>query len=76
MVIEPEPLTVAVVEFDVGDETLMLPFVSHCLNLYPVGIFPVESEYGSAVTLVEPPCEWLEPAKTRVAPLTAFPASL
>jgi hypothetical protein len=55
MVIEPEPLTVAVVELEVEEATLTLPLVSHCLNLYPLGIVPVESEYEPATTLVEPP---------------------
>jgi hypothetical protein len=52
---EPAPLTVAVVEVEVEDATETLPLVSHLLNLYPLGIVPVDSEYEPAATLVEPP---------------------
>jgi hypothetical protein len=55
MVIDPELLTVAVVDVEVEEATETPPLVSHCLNLYPLGIVPVESEYEPAVTLVEPP---------------------
>ena len=55
IIIEPEPLTVAVVDEDVGDAIDMPPEASHCLNLYPLGIFPAESEYEPAAMLVEPP---------------------
>jgi hypothetical protein len=55
MVIEPESLTVAVVEVEVEEATVMLPLVSQRKNLYPLGIVPVESEYEPAATLVEPP---------------------
>ena len=44
MVIEPEPLTAAVVELDVDEATEMLPLVSQRRNLYPLGMVPVESE--------------------------------
>ena len=57
MVIEPPPLTVAVVDVDVGDATLTLPLASHCLNLYPLGIVPVDSECVPAATLADCPCE-------------------
>jgi hypothetical protein len=52
---EPEPLTVAVVEVEVEEATVTLPLVSQRKNLYPLGIVPVESGYEPAVTLVEPP---------------------
>ena len=55
MVIDPELLTVAVVDVEVEEATETPPLTSHCLNLYPLGIVPVESEYEPAVTLVEPP---------------------
>ena len=54
---EPAPLTLAVVDVEVEDATETPPLVSHCLNLYPLGIVPVDSEYEPAATLVDWPCE-------------------
>ena len=54
-VIEPEPLTVAVVDEDDGLEIVMLPEASHGLKRYPLGIVPTEREYDPAGLDVEPP---------------------
>lgn len=51
----PEPLTVAVVELEDGFAIVTLPLACHWLNLYPLGIFPVEREYMPAGLITEPP---------------------
>lgn len=55
IVTEPDALTVTVVEVEVEELTATPPLVSHSLNLYPLGMFPADSECEPSVTFADSP---------------------